>query len=98
MKSAAKKPSGLAPNFPNPFNPSTVISYRLNTDGPVRLDIYNTLGQHLRTLVDDVQAAGTYRVVWDARDGQGRSVATGIYFTRLHYPGGMQTRRILFLK
>ena len=98
MTSAAKKPLGLAPNFPNPFNPSTVISYRLNTDGPVRLDIYNTLGQHLRTLVDDVQAAGTYRVVWDARDEQGRSVATGIYFTRLHYPGGMQTRRILFLK
>ena len=92
------EPPGLVPNVPNPFNPSTVIPYRLDTDGPVRLDIYNLFGQHIRTLVDEVQAAGAYRVSWDARDGRGAGVATGVYFIRLHHPGGVHTRRMLYLK
>ena len=94
----ADGPPGLAPNVPNPFNPSTVIPYRLDTDGPVRLDIYNLLGQRIRTLVDKVQAVGAYRVRWDARDGRGGAVATGVYFIRLHYPGSVQIRRMLYLK
>ena len=94
----ASEPPGLAPNVPNPFNPSTVIPYRLDADGPVRLEIYNLLGQRMRTLVDEVQAAGAYRVRWDARDGRGAAVAAGVYFIRLHYPGGVQTRRMLYLK
>ncbi len=91
-------PGCLAPNAPNPFNASTLIPYRLDTDGPVRLEIYNLLGQRLRILVDEVQTAGAYRVSWDARDVAGRRVSTGIYFTRLHYPGGLQTRRMLYLE
>ncbi len=94
----ASEPPGLAPNVPNPFNPSTVIPYRLDTDGPVRLEIYNLLGQRIRTLVDEVQAAGAYRVRWEARDGRGAAVATGVYFIRLQHPGGVQTRRMLYLK
>ena len=95
---ADSEPPGLAPNEPNPFNPSTVISYRLNADGPVRLEIYNLLGQRIRTLVDEVQAAGAYRVHWDARDAAGRHLSTGIYFTRLYYPGGVDARRMLYLE
>ena len=98
MTSAGKKPLGLAPNAPNPFNPSTVISYRLATPGAVRLEIYNLLGQPVRTLVDQVQAAGAYWVRWDARDGRGAAVAAGVYLVRLHYPGGVQTKRLLYLK
>ena len=94
----ADGPPGLAPNAPNPFNGNTVIPYRLDADGPVRLVIYNILGQRIRTLVDEVQKAGTYRVRWDVRDAAARSVATGIYFTRLHYPGGVHTRRMLYLE
>ena len=98
MPPSSKKPLGLAPNAPNPFNPSTVISYRLATPGAVRLEIYNLLGQPVRTLVDQVQAAGAYRVRWDARDGRGVAVAAGVYLVRLHYPGGVQTQRLLYLK
>ncbi len=94
----ADGPPGLAPNAPNPFNPSTLIPYRLDTDGSVRLEIYNLLGQSIRTLVDEVQAAGAYRVHWDARDGRGAAVAAGVYLVRLHYPGGVQTRRMLYLE
>ncbi len=96
--SASKKPPGLAPNAPNPFNPSTVISYRLDVEGPVRLEIYNLLGQRIRALVDEVQAAGAYQVQWDARDAAARRVSSGVYFIRLRYPGGVQTRRMLYLE
>ncbi len=91
-------PAGLAPNFPNPFNGSTLIVYRLADPGPVRLEIFNSLGQHLRTLVDDVQAAGRYRVQWDARDQRGAEVAAGVYLMRLVHPEGVDARRMLFLK
>ena len=95
---AASQSPGLAPNAPNPFNSTTQISYRLATTGSVRLDIYDVLGQPVRTLVDQVQAPGFYQIPWDARDQQGAVVATGVYLTYLHYPGGVQTRQLLYLK
>ena len=99
---AAKKvtsvTSGLEPNVPNPFNASTQLTYRLATPGLVRLEIYNVLGQSVHTLVDEFQAAGSYQVHWDARDQWGTPVAAGVYLSRLRYPGGVQTRRLLLLK
>ena len=89
---------GLQPNAPNPFNSSTLIPYRLADSGWTRLVIYNTLGQQVRTLVDGFQAAGAYHVLWDGRDRQGSAVAAGVYLARLHYPGGVQTRRMLYLR
>ena len=89
---------GLAPNSPNPFNSSTQISYHLSSPGRVQLVIYNVMGQPVRTLVDEFQGAGSYRVQWDARDQQGVSLSSGIYITRLSYPEGVQTRRVLYLK
>ena len=89
---------GLAPNVPNPFNSATQIAYHLSNPGPVRLVIYNVLGQPVRTLVDESQAAGSYQVQWDARDQRGVSLSSGVYITRLSYPGGEQTQRLLYLK
>ncbi len=90
--------NGLEPNVPNPFNASTRIAYRLATTGPVRLEIYNMLGQPVRTLVDESQTAGFYTAHWNARDQWGSVVAVGVYFTHLHFPGGVETRRLLYLK
>ena len=90
--------SELAPNYPNPFNSGTRLVYRLADAGPVRLEVYNVLGQRVRTLVDETQKAGSYRVHWDARDQGGTPAAAGVYVTRLQYPGGEQTRRLLLLK
>ena len=90
--------SGLSPNFPNPFNSTTQIAYRLATPGPVRLEIYNALGQPVRTLIDQVQAAGFYQVHWDALDQRGAAVAAGVYLIRLYYPDGVQSRKLLCLK
>lgn len=97
-KEIASVASGLEPNYPNPFNASTQITYRLATPGPVRLEIYNVLGQSVHPLVDEFQAAGFYQVHWDARDQWGVPVAAGVYISRLHYPDGVQTRRLLLLK
>ncbi len=90
--------SGLDPNFPNPFNASTQIAYRLATPGLVRLEIYNVLGQPVRTLANQFQLAGFYQVRWDARDQRGTPLAAGVYLTRLLHPDGAQTRRLLYLK
>jgi WD40 repeat protein len=90
--------TALLDNYPNPFNSRTQIAYRLAASGPVRLSIYNALGQPVRTLVDGSQAGGEHRVAWDARDGQGAAISSGVYVTRLEYPGGVQTRRLVHLK
>ena len=97
---ASGEPAGseLYPNTPNPFNAGTQIAYRLALAGPVRLRIYNLLGQPVHMLVDEVQAAGEHRLSWDGRDLRGQPVAAGIYVVRLDHPGGVQTRRLLCLK
>jgi hypothetical protein len=73
----------LKQNYPNPFNPSTVISYQVPESQVVTLEIYNALGQKVRTLVDEVQDAGYYDVVWDAKNNIGNSVTSGIYLYRI---------------
>ncbi len=90
--------SGLSPGSPNPFNSATHVVYHLAEPGRVQLVIYNVLVQPVRRLVDESQAAGAYRVRWDARDQSGASLSTGIYIARLSYPGGVQTQRLLYLK
>jgi tetratricopeptide (TPR) repeat protein len=69
----------LEQNYPNPFNPETVISYQLPAASAVTLLICNLLGQKIRTLVDEQQAAGSYSVQWDGKDESGLAAASGIY-------------------
>ena len=90
--------SYLEANYPNPFNGSTWIPYHLDTGGPVRLEIYNILGQRVRTLVNTAQTAGAYQIRWDSRNQNGTAVATGTYIARLQHPSGTQIRRLLYLK
>jgi len=73
----------LMQNAPNPFNPTTVVAYDLPKPAHVRLEIFNVLGQRVRTLVDNNQPAGTQSVTWDGNDNSGASVASGIYFYRI---------------
>ena len=67
----------LGQNYPNPFNPSTIIPYQIPASAPVRLDVFNLLGQRMATLVDAEQAAGAHTAVWDGTDAAGRAVGRG---------------------
>lgn len=85
-------------NAPNPFNPATVIGYRLPEAGRVRLAIYNLLGQEVRVLVDEPMAAGSFTVTWDGTDELGRGVASGVYVYRIQAGGLTASRRMMLLK
>ncbi len=97
-KTTSPVTSGLEPNYPNPFNRSTQISYRVSAPGPVRLVIHNALGQPVRTLVDEIQATGAYQVPWDGRDHSGAHVANGLYLCRLQAGTVTQVRKMMVLK
>ena len=73
----------LDQNVPNPFNPTTSVSYQIPAASHVRLLVYNTLGQEMARIVDVEQVAGYYRATWDGRNATGRNVASGVYFARL---------------
>jgi hypothetical protein len=70
-------------NFPNPFNPSTTISYTIDNPNEVLIQIFNSNGQHIRTLLNEYQSAGTHSVFWDGRDKDGNILPSGIYFYRI---------------
>jgi hypothetical protein len=88
----------LAQNYPNPFNPQTHIIYRLPRVEQVRLVVYNVRGQAVCRLVDEEQGAGEHEVVWEGLDGDGRPVASGIYFYQLVAGQFVETRKMLLLK
>lgn len=73
----------LFQNYPNPFNPMTEIRFAIPKESKVQLLIFDIIGRPVRTLVDNVLLAGTYKVNWDSRDESGMSVATGVYLYRL---------------
>lgn len=85
-------------NFPNPFNPETIIKYAVPNDGAVQLTVYNALGQVVRTLVNEHQHAGEHTVRWNATNDTGQPVADGLYFYRIVTPNGDMIRKMLLLK
>jgi hypothetical protein len=88
----------LSQNHPNPFNPTTSISYYLPQPGRVTLRIHNILGQAVRTLVDETRSAGAHAVIWDGRNSSGDEVGSGVYFYTLKSGDVMLTRRMMLLK
>ena len=93
------RPQGFAlgQNYPNPFNPATIIPYQLPTATHVRLEVFNVLGQHLATLVNEVQPAGFHTARWDATNAAGQAVGAGVYFYRLRGQGVELTRRMVLI-
>jgi hypothetical protein len=74
----------LKGNHPNPFNPTTTISYSLKEDLKVSLNIYNIKGQKVKTLINEMIPAGEHSVVWNGKDSNNKPVASGIYFYKLN--------------
>jgi subtilisin family serine protease len=88
----------LGLNYPNPFNPSTSISYALPEAASVCLQIFNSLGQLIKTLVDEKQMPGLYQKSWDGLDAEGAAVSAGIYFTRLQAGEFIAVRKMALVK
>lgn len=88
----------LGPAFPNPFNPSTTISYQIPEAGRVRLRLYDMLGQLVTTLVDREVAAGKHSVVWDGRNERGEFVATGVYLYRMEVASVVRTKKLVLAR
>ncbi|MBT5875454.1 MAG: T9SS type A sorting domain-containing protein, partial [Candidatus Latescibacteria bacterium] len=89
----------LKSNRPNPFNPTTRISFEVASESHITLTIYNILGQEIVTLVDGAHTPGVYDVIWNGTDGYGKVAPSGVYFYRLLSSSGYnRTRRMLLLK
>ncbi|MBM3324355.1 MAG: T9SS type A sorting domain-containing protein, partial [Calditrichaeota bacterium] len=87
------KEFALHPNWPNPFNPTTMIRYDVPTAGKVSLTIFNLLGQEVTRLVDGTQLPGAYTLSWDSGD-----LPSGVYLCRMEAAGFVQTRKMLLVR
>jgi hypothetical protein len=88
----------LLGNYPNPFNPSTTISFALNEPTYVSIDVFNALGQSVAQLGNRVFDAGRHEVSWNARDARGHEVGSGVYFYRLQAGDQVDTRKMMLLR
>ncbi|MFH1072257.1 MAG: FlgD immunoglobulin-like domain containing protein [Nanoarchaeota archaeon] len=95
---------GQAPRFfnltnaPNPFSMSTLISYTLENQSPVKVDIYNAAGQQLKTLVDETQSQGRHDLVWDGKDGAGTVLGSGVFFYTVETPSQRTSKKMLLIR
>lgn len=93
----APKEFSLSQNFPNPFNPSTVISYQIPATNHVSLKVYDAIGNEVATLVNSNQTAGNYSVSLNSNNGK-TSLASGVYFYRLEAGTFVSTKKLILMK
>lgn len=85
-------------NYPNPFNLETNIEYVLLKPGLTRVEIYNAVGQRIRTVLETQQTAGLHQVAWDGKTDKGELVTSGIYFYRIIASEFVETKKMLLLR
>jgi len=95
--------TSLHQNYPNPFNPTTAITYDVGFyEGPrqrINVSVYNILGQHVRTLVNEHKDIGRYTIYWNGKDDKGLSVSSGVYFVRMmNNHGRINTKKMMLVR
>lgn len=98
MKETSPRGFVLNQNFPNPFNPSTVIRFTLQKSQQVSVEIYNVEGRLIRTLVQENLPEGSHEISWDGKDERGFNLPSGIYFYSLRGSGHQLTKKMVLLK
>ncbi len=88
----------LFQNYPNPFNPTTTVRFQVPVSGQVRVAIYNTLGQEVRSLFDGAMERGTRAVQFDGKDKNGNTLSSGMYLYRMTAGSFVSSKKMMFLK
>ena len=88
----------LRQNYPNPFNPVTTIAYDIPEISPVQVEIYNIMGQQIKTLVHEVHQPGYYRVVWNGTNNRGMAVPSGMYFYQIKASTFTNVKKLILMK
>ena len=83
----------LSQNYPNPFNPATVITYSLPRSGYVSLKVYNSVGEEIATLVNNINEAGSHKIEFDAS-----RLSSGVYYYSLESGNFSQTNKMILMK
>jgi len=96
--SMVPKASNLKGNYPNPFNPSTTISFFNATAGNVQIDVFNLKGQKVTTLTDKTYDKGEHTVHWNGTDSSGRSVTSGVYLYQMRKDDFIATKKMILMK
>ena len=100
VEASAAMPTTFAvsQNYPNPFNPVTTINYQVPVKSRVTLMVFNSIGEKITTLTDEVKEPGYYTSIWNGKNEYNKSVATGIYFYRIQAGDFVSTKKMIFLK
>lgn len=85
-------------NYPNPFNPSTILSFEIPENSFVKITIFDLLGREVRTLMDNYENTGFKSVIWNGTNNQGNPVGAGVYFYQVRAGNSMQSKKMLLLK
>jgi hypothetical protein len=99
-ESPSQQPAGyeLNQNYPNPFNPRTTINYSVQSPGIVKINIYNSVGQVVRTLTEEYHVLGDYSCTWDGADEHGSKVASGVYYYQMEVGEYHSAKQMILLK
>ena len=88
----------LNANYPNPFNPTTVIPLEIPAESYVKAAIYNILGQEIIVLLEGIQQPGYQHLIWNGTNQHGQQVSSGLYFIRAHYDQNIYHQKMMLLK
>jgi len=89
---------GLTQNYPNPFNGQTNIEFQISSQSSVKIQIFNILGQEIKTLLDEEKSPGYYTIIWDSKNDFGDSMNSGIYFIKFSAGKFTETKKMTLLK
>ena len=85
-------------NYPNPFNPITIINYSLAEESNIELIVFNIKGQNVKTLINEKLPAGNHQVMWDSKDENSKPVSSGIYFYKMNTNNYTSTKKMILMK
>jgi flagellar hook assembly protein FlgD len=90
--------TALLGNYPNPFNPTTEISFSLKQAADVQIDVFNIKGEKVKTLVNEHMTAAAHTVTWNGNDDEGNAVTSGVYFYKMQSGKYTSTKKMILMK